>query len=76
MPLEPEQDGSVDQLRLRAALNRYLMARTAPDSTELHAARLELVEILESAGWEPPPAVRRALVADEQALHRGGRRTA
>lgn len=75
MSLEPRQDGDVDQLRLRAALNRYLLARTAPDSPERHAARLALVQVLEEAGWEPPLAVRSALLSDERALDQG-RRTA
>lgn len=76
MPLEPRPDGSVDQLRLRAALNRYLLARTATDSAERHAARLDLVQVLEDAGWEPPTTVRSALLSDDRALDQVGRRTA
>ncbi len=77
VPHEPTQDGDGDQLRLRAALNRYLVARSTPaDDPELSAARLGLVAVLEEAGWEPPAAVRAALAADERASRQAGRRSA
>jgi hypothetical protein len=62
-----------DQLRLRAALNRYLRARGASRTgsaagAELHAARLDLVQLLQDAGWEPPASLRDAL--REDAPHR------
>ena len=66
-----------DQAALREALNRYLLARgRRRDPGELAAARLALVDLLRSAGWEPPPALRATLAADVRTLHGQDRRTA
>ncbi|MCU1691301.1 MAG: hypothetical protein JWM64_392 [Frankiales bacterium] len=78
---ERDQD-ALDQARLRATLNRYLAARSAArrspdaDPAAMVAARLDLVRLLQTAGWEPPPSVQAALLADAHAQQASGRRSA
>lgn len=65
----------LDQARLRAALNRYLLARseqcrTGAAADEVRAARRALVGLMQDAGWEPPPAVLGLLTDDEDRSHR------
>ena len=65
----------LDQARLRASLNRYLLARgeqrrTGTAAAEVRAARRDLVALMQDAGWEPPPAVLDLLADEDGRSHR------